>query len=216
MSLQKKDFIEIEFSAKIKEGGIFDSNIKEELAKAGIQGETKPLVFCLGEGMFLKGVEDFLIGKKIGEYAIELSPENAFGKRNPKLITMVPLKEFKAQNINPIPGSIFNMDGRLAKVLTVSSGRVMLDFNNPLAGKEVIYEIHVLKKVEDLNEKTKSLIEFFFRQDFEFKIEDKKLTLNATKEFKQFAELFKDKFKEILDLDLIVEEIENKESNNSK
>ena len=34
MSLQKKDFIEIEFTAKVKGGDIFDSNIKEDLKKA--------------------------------------------------------------------------------------------------------------------------------------------------------------------------------------
>jgi len=34
---------------------------------------------------FLKGVEEFLIGKDIGNYEIDLKPEKAFGKRNPSL-----------------------------------------------------------------------------------------------------------------------------------
>ena len=45
--------------------------------------EAEPFIFCLGEGMFLPGIEDFLIGKEIGEYEVELPPEKAFGKRNP-------------------------------------------------------------------------------------------------------------------------------------
>ena len=45
------------------------------------------------------------------------------------------MKIFIQQKINPIPGVMFNFDGRIAKVLTVSGGRVMIDFNNPIAGK---------------------------------------------------------------------------------
>jgi len=210
MALQNKDFIEIEFTAKIKDGELFDSNRKADLEKAGMQGNPKPMILSLGQGMFLKGVEDFLIGKEIGKYTIELTPENAFGKRDPKLIRMVPLKEFKHQQVMPVQGQVFNFDGKLAKVLTVSGGRVMVDFNNPLSGKDVVYDIEVFKKVEDLNVKIEALIDFFFRKPFEFKVEGKNLNLKVEKGFLQFANLFAEKFKEILDLDLKVEETEAK------
>jgi len=210
MKLEKNDFIELEFTARIKEGGIFDSNKKEDLAKAGISGETKPFIFSLGNGMFLKGIENFLIGKEIGEYSIELTPENSFGKRNPKLIQMIPLKEFRAQQVNPLPGQIFDFDGKLAKVLTVSGGRIMVDFNGPLAGKDVIYEIKILRKIENLNEKIEALIDFFFRKPFEFEVKEKELEIKVEKDFLKFVELFKSKFKEILDLELIFKEIDKK------
>ena len=210
MALQNKDFIEIEFTAKIKDGELFDSNRKADLEKAGMQGNPKPMILSLGQGMFLKGVEDFLIGKEIGKYTIELTTENAFGKRDPKLIRMVPLKEFKHQQVMPVQGQVFNFDGKLAKVLTVSGGRVMVDFNNPLSGKDVVYDIEVFKKVEDLNVKIEALIDFFFRKPFEFKVEGKNLNLKVEKGFLQFANLFAEKFKEILDLDLKVEETEAK------
>ena len=79
MPLQKNDFIEMEFTGKIKDGSVFDSNIKEDLEKLH-EGhdhpvETKPLIFPLGQRMFLEGIDNFLIGKDIGEYEIELSPE---------------------------------------------------------------------------------------------------------------------------------------------
>ena len=211
MALQNKDFIEIEFTAKIKDGELFDSNRKADLEKAGMQGNPKPMILSLGQGMFLKGAEDFLIGKDIGKHTIELTPENAFGKRDPKLIRMVPLKEFKHQQVMPVQGQVFNFDGKLAKVLTVSGGRVMVDFNNPLSGKDVVYDIEVFKKVEDLNVKIEALIDFFFRKPFEFKVEGKNLNLKVEKGFLQFANLFAEKFKEILDLDLKVEEEEKKE-----
>ncbi len=212
--LNKKDFIKIEFTGRIKDGEVFDSNTKEHLQKLH-QGhnhevQAEPLVFCLGEEMFLKGVDEFLVGKDLGEFKINVSPEKGFGKRDPKLIRMVPLNEFKKANLNPIPGSVFNFDGKVAKVLTVSSGRVIVDFNHPLSGKNLEYDVKVLEKVEDLNEKVKALNEFFFRGKLEFNVTGKKLIIKVPKGAKSFIEMFKDKYKELLDLDLEAEEVEEK------
>lgn len=215
MALQKKDFIEIEFTARVKDGEIFDSNIKEDLERFH-EGhdhpiEAEPFVFCLGESMFLQGVEDFLIGKELGEYQIELPPEKAFGKRNPQLIQRIPLKVFRDQKLNPIPGFVFNFDGRIGRVLASSGGRVIVDFNNPISGKDVIYKIKILRKIDDINEKSKALIKFFFREDLKFEIKDKKIIIEVDKPLVEFVKLFKDKFKEMLDLELEVKEIGEKE-----
>ncbi len=207
MIIQKKDFIEIEFTGRIKDGEVFDSNIKKDLEKLNPQAEAKPFVFCLGEGMFLKGIDDFLIGKELGKYKIELKPEDAFGQRVSQLVQMIPSKLFKSQNINPFPGAVFNFDGRLAKILSVSGGRIMVDFNHPLAGKNIIYEVNVTRKVEDLNEKIKSLMNFFFRREFNFSVQENKLVIEVEKKFSKFAELFRDKFKEVLDLEMQVKEL---------
>lgn len=206
MVLKKGDFIEIEFTGKVKEGDIFDSNIKEDLKNANLNFEPKPFMFCLGEGMFPKGIEDFLVGKEIGEYEIELTPEKAFGNRDPNLVKVLPTKVFKENKLNPVPGAMFNFDGKMAKILSVSGGRVISDFNNPLAGKIVIYKIKVLRRVNDLNEKAKSLIEFLFKRDLNFEIKDKRIVIKAEKELCEFIKFFKEKFKQILDLELEVEE----------
>ncbi|GBE20082.1 FKBP-type 16 kDa peptidyl-prolyl cis-trans isomerase [archaeon BMS3Abin17] len=210
MELKKKDFIQVEFTGKLKDGSVFDSNIKKDLEKADLDIKAKPFTFCLGEGMFIKGVDDFLVGKDVGSYKIELNPEDAFGKRDSKLVQMMPMKVFIEQKINPVQGAVFNFDGRIAKVLTVSGGRIMVDFNNPMAGKEVVYNLKVLKKIEDINEKIKALNEFLFKKDFKFEVKDKKITLHVEKPMLQFVELFKDKFKDIFGLELGVKEIEEK------
>jgi FKBP-type peptidyl-prolyl cis-trans isomerase 2 len=207
MVFQKKDFIEIEFTGKVKDGEVFDSNIKEDLGKLNPNAKPKPFIFCIGEGMFLKGVDEFLVGKEIGKYNIELAPENAFGQRAPSLVQMVPMKLFQSQNVRPYPGAVFNFDGRIAKILSVSGGRVTADFNHPLAGKNIIYEVNVVRKIENIDEKVKSFIEFIFRREMKFSVEGKKLIIEAEKELVKFVEMFKEKFKEIFDLDLEVKEI---------
>ena len=181
MPLKKKDFIEIEFTGRIKEGEIFDSNIKTDLKKVSQNSKTKskPFIFSLGEGMFLKGVDDFLIGKDIGEYEIELPPEKAFGMRNTEFIKIIPPKIFNEHKINPIQGATFNFDGRIAKILTVSGGRIITDFNHPLAGKTVVYKIKILRKIDDLNEKIKSFVNFLFHKDLKFEIKGDKTILEV-------------------------------------
>ena len=86
MTLKEKDFIEIEFTGRIKDGAIFDSNIKKDIEEADLKLEAKPFAFSLGQGMFLKGVDKFLMGKDIGKHKIELKPEEAFGIRDRKSV----------------------------------------------------------------------------------------------------------------------------------
>lgn len=211
MALKTKDFIEIEFTGKIQNGETFDSNIKADIEKAELKTKAKPFVFALGQGMFLKGVDDFLIGKEPGKtYDIKLEAKDAFGVRDTSLIRLIPLSAFKEHNLNPFQGAVFNFDGRLAKVLSVSGGRVRVDFNNLLAGKDVEYKVKVTKKLEDINEKTKSFIDFLFRKDLDFEIKDKKITITVGQPLVKVIEMFKDKFKEVLDLDLEVKELSSK------
>ena len=44
MALKEKDFVRIEFIGKVKDGGVFDSNISSEMKKADLKGEAKPFV----------------------------------------------------------------------------------------------------------------------------------------------------------------------------
>ncbi len=220
--LQKGDFVEIEFTGKIKDTGEpFDSNKKEvlkELSPKEVDTKGKPFIFALGQGMFLEGVDEFLQGKEAEkDYEIELIPEKAFGKRDPQKIERVPINVFKQNNLNPQRGAVFNFDNRTGKIIAVSGGRVMIDFNNLLAGKDVVYEVKVNRKVTDINEKAKAFIKFIFRKDVDFEIKDNKLILKADNQIKQFAGMLKDKFKEILGLDLEVQDEESsKKENNSK
>jgi FKBP-type peptidyl-prolyl cis-trans isomerase 2 len=210
-TLNKKDFIEIDFTGKVKGGEIFDSNIKEDLEKINPEIKPKPFIFCLGEGMFLNAIDNFLIGKETGEYEIELPPEKAFGKRNPSLVKIIPLNLFKQKNANPYPGMVFNFDGNLGKIISVSGGRVITDFNNPVAGKDVVYKIIVKRKISDLDEKIKSLMDFFFRREFEFEVQNKKVIIKAEKQFMNFIELFRKKLNEILDMEIeIIEAVKDK------
>lgn len=207
--LNKNDFVEIAFTGKVKDTNeIFDTNIKEEAEKLNIEIKTRPLIICLGQGMILPSIDNFLIGKETGkDYELNLESKNAFGIRRKELIRTMPLSVFRTHNMSPERGMMFAFDSLLGKIISNSGGRVIVDFNNPLSGKDVIYYLKPKRKIQETNEKVKSLISAFFKHDFEFELKDKNLVIKAEKQLKQFIEIFKEKFKEILDLELVVEEI---------
>ena len=210
MAFKNKDFIEIEFTGTTTDGEVFDSNIKSDLEKIGSKQVAKPFTFVLGEGMFLPGIEEFLVGKEAGKYTINLTPEKAFGKRDLTLVQLVPESVFRQHNVRPITGMVFNFDGKLGKVVSANGGRVRVDFNNPLSGKDVVYQVNVLRDVKDTIEKVKALNDFLFRTDLKFSVDNKKLTIESPKKMAKFIELFKPKYKDILELDLEVKEVEEK------
>ena len=212
VSVEKNDFVEIEFVGKIKDTGeVFDTNSKEEIAKRRLNLAAKPYVLCVGKSMSIKGLDENLIGKEIGkDYSADFTPEDAFGKRNPSLMRMVPLKVFMEQKIVPQKGMQLSIDGSLARVISVSSGRVLLDFNNPLAGRVVSYTYKIIRKIEDDREKVNSMQDFFFKQRFDFEIKDKEVFFKVEEQLKKFIELMGKPLEDILGMKIRAEVIEKK------
>ena len=214
MEIKNKDFIEIEFSAKIKDGEVFDTTYKEEAKKMGVEeNSVKPLIMAVGYEMVVPGLDKDLIGKEINkEYSVEIGFKEAFGKRDPTLIQMVSLNNFKEENVMPQRGMQFSLDGRLARILSVSGGRVLVDFNNALAGKNVVYEYKIIRKVEDKKEQLDALQEFFFRKNFDSEINEKEIKLRIDKEFSPLFDLMKGKFEEMLGLKIVFEIIKKEDN----
>jgi FKBP-type peptidyl-prolyl cis-trans isomerase 2 len=151
--MQTNDFIKINFIGKVKGTGMeFD------------KGENVPIV--VGVNYTLKGIDNVLVEMNVGEKkTVELSPENAFGNRDARLVKLVPLSEFKKHNTNPYPGMILEADNMRGRVLSVSGGRISVDFNHPLAGKALVYDLEIKEKLENLEDKVKALIEIYTRMD---------------------------------------------------
>ena len=167
--VEKGDVIRLHYTGKIKETGeIFDTTFEEVAKEAGIYKENGvygPVPIAVGAGHVLKGLDEALEGLEVGKkYEIEIPPEKGFGKRDRKLIKTFTLGQFRRQGIIPFPGmpvEIETESGRKLKgrVLTVSGGRVRVDFNHPYAGKHLVYEVEIVEKIEDPIEKVKAMIE---------------------------------------------------------
>ena len=141
MSIKKHDFLDIEYAGFLKEGNVlFDTTSELDAKKHNIHrpgSKYGPLTVCVGEHFLLPGLDAFLIGKEVGkEYKLDLTPEQGYGKKDPKQIQMIPLNKFQESKIQPFPGLQINVDGQMGMVKTVGAGRVMIDFNHPLSGKD--------------------------------------------------------------------------------
>jgi len=210
-TIQKNDFIEIEFTGRNSSNNqIFDTTNPEEAKEMGIQEpqNIKPQIISIGNDMLLKGLDQALLNKELNkEYKIELTPEKAFGKRNPQMIKTYSLSHFKKNNMDPYPGMTLQLDNTIAKVISVSGGRVMMDFNNPLAGKEVNYTFKITRKITDNSEKINAIQDFFLKQRYNFTIDKKnKKVIFKEKLIKPFFEMMGQKLKDMTGFEFVVEE----------
>jgi len=159
----KGDFILVEMTGRAEETGeVFEATDEETARSAGIYSEDRvygPKMVVVGEGWILKGLDDRLEGLKVGETAeVEIPPDEAFGERNPDNVRMVPYRVLRSKGINPAIGAQVEVEGRSATVRSIGAGRVQLDYNHPLAGRRIIYEVKVTKRYEEDEEKVRALI----------------------------------------------------------
>ena len=167
MAVNNGDFVRVNFTGKIKEtDDVFDTTYDEIAQEAGIfEGNKnyKAIPIVVGGNHLLPAIEEAIIGLEEGETKhVEVDCDNAFGPRDPKMIQLVPMREFKKQGMTPVPGMRIQSEGSTGKILTVNGGRVKVDFNHELAGKDLIYDVEVTEIIDDEEEKIKSMIELHY------------------------------------------------------
>jgi len=159
--IKKGDFIQVDYTGKLTdEGTVFDTTLNDVALNNGLNpsAKYKPVIICVGDGYILQTLEESLIGKEVGKHTFNLPAEAAFGKKNAKLLKLIPIKVFKKQNIMPHVGLEVNIDNAFGIVRTVSGGRVIVDFNHPLSSKNVTYEVDVKKIVTDDKDKLDAIL----------------------------------------------------------
>ena len=190
-TIKEGDFVEIDYVGILKSADVvFDTSIEAEAKKNDIfdaESTYAPIAICIGQGQILPGLDAALIDLEIGkEHEILLPPASAFGRKDGKLMKLVPTSVFKKQNINPMTGLQVNIDGTIGTIRTVTGGRTVVDFNHPFAGKEIIYKVNVKKKITDNKEKILALIELALNQKREaitINIKESKAIIDLKSEF---------------------------------
>ncbi len=187
MTLQKGDFILIDYVAKIKETNeVFDTT-KDEVAKKEHlhkEGEiNEPKLVVVGEGWVLKALDDAILNTEVGKAeTVEISSDKAFGPRDPEKIRRVPIKQLYAKEINPVVGARIEFQGKMATIRSIGAGRVLLDFNPALAGRTLIYELTVTKKLDAQEQKIGALIHrripVVEEDKFKIAVKEKNLTID--------------------------------------
>jgi FKBP-type peptidyl-prolyl cis-trans isomerase SlyD len=168
--MQKGDFVYISYVGRIKESGeIFDVTSEEIAKKEGVynpQIKYGDIPVIVGAGFIIQGLDEALEKMNVGEKkVVEIEPNKAFGERREDLIKLIPEVEFKKRNIDVKVGDFVSVNGVTGRVLSINSGRVKVDFNHPLAGKTLIYEVEIKKQITDIKEKIYAILKYFLNLD---------------------------------------------------
>jgi FKBP-type peptidyl-prolyl cis-trans isomerase SlyD len=177
--MEKGDMVLVSYTGKdVANGKVFETTDAETAKEAGFWRENavfSPVPVIIGNNDLLKALEEELIKMKEGEQrTVKLSPEQAFGQRRKELSGVLPMQEFKRRNITPARGMIIDVNGRYGRVQSISGGRIRVDFNSDLAGKEIEYKIKIDRALKTNSEKVEALADKFFP------IKDKKAKTKIT------------------------------------
>ncbi len=206
-TINQGDFVEVIYTGKTTDGILFDTN-SEEIAKAHKIHSPKqsygPVKICVGEHQILEGIDQALVGKEIGKkYTLNIPAELGFGKRDVKKVQLVPISTFKEHKVKPFKGLQVDFDGQIGVVQRISGGRVMVNFNHPLSGKELVYEVQVMQKITDTKEKVVAFLGHIMpikKEHLDVDIKDKKLTLALPFDLPEsFTEAMTEKFTKVID-----------------
>jgi len=190
--MKKGDFIKIEFVGTVSATGeIFDLTSEELAKKEGIHNPEQkygPVLIIVGANIMVPGVEKQVEQMNVGEEReFDVKPSEGFGHRKPEMMRIISITKFFKEKMNPVPGMFVNIDGMQAKVQAVSGGRVRVDFNHPLASRELHYKIKIVATVDEPLERTKEIAEHF-KIKCETELTEGVLTIKTEKKMPQVVE----------------------------
>lgn len=137
MSVSDGREVSIEYTLKLEDKTVVDSNVGEE-----------PFRFIQGAHQIIPGLEKAIDGMKVGdEKSVTIKPEDAYGAVDETAFLEVDKEQVPADALEvgaqlqgqDQSGRIFN-----ARVAEVKEKTVVLDFNHPLAGKTLHFDVKIL------------------------------------------------------------------------
>ncbi|MHA2312995.1 MAG: FKBP-type peptidyl-prolyl cis-trans isomerase [Candidatus Thorarchaeota archaeon] len=162
-TVKEGSLIYVDYVAKTKDDGtIFDLTL-EEVAKAeGLYSEKdryEPILVAVGSNWLLEAIEEGLVDMKIDESKkINVPPERGAGVRDPSLVKKIAKIRLEKQGVRIQKGERVTV-GREQGVITQVLGRTaILDFNPPLAGKTLVFDVTVKGIVSEPNDKIMAVL----------------------------------------------------------
>lgn len=179
------DFVEIKYIGRIVESNeIFDLTDEEVAKKNKIynpRAKYGPISIVIGANQILTSLEEEIRKMDVNEKkTVTLEAKKAFGERHAQLVRIFNETELRKRGVTPIPGHYLNFGQMNGRVLSVAGGRVRIDFNHPLAGKNVVYEVEVSNHWTKDEDKIKAIVTFnsgLNKDEVEAKIANKKVEI---------------------------------------
>jgi FKBP-type peptidyl-prolyl cis-trans isomerase SlpA len=146
IAIKENTRVTLNFSLKLASGDVIDSNF-----------DKPPVSFTVGDGNLLEGFEKSLFGMVAGEKSsCVIAAEFAFGVGNPDNIQRFRRHEIESMleggDATLEPGLVLSFadaaKGELAGVVdSVETEAVFVNFNHPLADKDITFDVHIVEVV---------------------------------------------------------------------
>lgn len=161
--MDKGTIVRVQYDA-FADGELFDTTSAEVAKAANKHHEDAfygPLPMILGAGRVVPGFDEALRGAEVGvESEVTIPPEKGFGIHDPAKVHTFALREFQKRDVEPEPGMRVEWEGKgRGTIVSVTAGRVRVDFNPSLAGKTLRYKFTVTEVVEEPVAKVKAILE---------------------------------------------------------
>ncbi len=141
MKPQTGDTVHVHYTGTLSDGSKFDSSVGRE-----------PLAFTIGEGSVIPGFESAITDLEVGgTVTVTIPAADAYGEHHEEALQQVPLEAFGESNL-PQAGWVVQLEGPdgqplHALIAAVDEETVTLDFNHPLAGKDLTFELELVEIV---------------------------------------------------------------------
>ena len=184
MPIERGDIVKVSYTAKLEDGTVIDTTDEEVAREFGIYSEDYrygDIYIIVGEKVVVEGFEEDMVGKEVGyKGVVSVPPEKAFGKYDPKNREIVSVSKFKEK---PRVGDRVRIGDKVGTVERVVGRRVIVDFNHPLAGKNITFEYEIKEKVEDLARKVEAIFMIYTGMEVKARVDGKKVTVEVPRTF---------------------------------
>ncbi len=162
MPVNDRDIVLVSYTIRDKEGNLIETTNEEIARKEGKYSEDEyygPKPIVVEENLLVKGFYKALKEMDVGEKkTVEIPPEEAYGPKDPSKIKKYPVRKFLKAGVRPEPGKIVEINNEIGVITRVTDRIVEVDFNHPLAGKTLVYEIEILDKADTDEKKVRFLV----------------------------------------------------------
>lgn len=137
-TVKKGDKVKVHYTGKLDDGTVFDTSEKRE-----------PLEFEMGQGRVIPGFENAIMGMTVGDKkTVNIPADQAYGEYREEFKQDFPRDQFPP-DLELEVGQRFQVDQKdggkiLVSIAAVTDTTVTLDANNPLAGKDLTFDIELV------------------------------------------------------------------------
>jgi|SRR6056300_1463671 peptidylprolyl isomerase len=140
MQVKQGDTVKVHYTGTLNDGSEFDSSYKR----------NEPIEFQAGTGQMIQGFDNAVMEMTVGEKkTINIPAAQAYGEQNPEAMMAVPRTnfppEFEFVVGEMVQGQTETGQPLQAIILEVMDEEVVLDFNHPLAGQDLNFDIELME-----------------------------------------------------------------------